>query len=685
MKFVKLRTVNFMRYKGENVIEFSRDDEKNVTVVLGDNAVGKTTLAQAFRWALYGEIINTQYDDSKKVCILNNEVLGDMTANDHKNVETEIILENQSSQGVIYEYRIIRKATFIRKFPQLVAKQQSESLKMYIKDMATGESTPYDNAGTNSRDAGKVDELISELLPKNLSAYFLFDGERWNDEKAKKNDIKDSIYNLVGISPIREMKNHLGELGTSGSRSVIKKLKSKITGSGDEFKKLENDILRYLGYIERDEKAIEDALENADHYQAKADEIEQILLSNPNVENDQKECDALRRSIALYDNRMKTYYADMVNSFSKAHTYFAAPLLQEIVDMLDGVDLEGVDIPGVTDKTIDYLLEKGECLCGHKIEKGSPEESALLQLKDVVPPAVIGTIVGNFQDKIKKWDHEGAEIFESTQEKAQLYQTEYYQMIDDEETLERKEKKIDRKINFAQERTKMNTFNKNARQEREKARLTRISIEEYKAKIEQCEREKETLNEKTEANMRLQRYIAYAEELYKSSCRIYQSKESNLLKELNEIIEQNFKDMFNEQEKVARLGEDYILRLFYKRVSSTNGYSDLEATGLSEGEKIARNFAFIVSILELANRKKDEGDDIAQSLPLVLDGPFSKLGAVNTSKVARVLPSVSEQVIIFMLDKDWEPSGLADYTDKNYMYRTVKDTEGNSSSICKEV
>ena len=62
MKFVKLRMLNFMRYKGENEIEFSRDDKKNVTVVLGDNTVGKTTIAQAFRWALYGEIINTRYN-----------------------------------------------------------------------------------------------------------------------------------------------------------------------------------------------------------------------------------------------------------------------------------------------------------------------------------------------------------------------------------------------------------------------------------------------------------------------------------------------------------------------------------------------------------------------------------------------------------------------------------------------
>lgn len=685
MKFVKLRMINFMRYKGENVINFSRDDKKNVTVVLGDNAVGKTTLAQAFRWALYGEIINTQYDESKKVCILNNEVLGDMTANAHKSVETEIVLEKQGAQGIMYEYRIIRKASFIRKFPQLVAKQQSESLKMYITNTVTGESTPYDNVGTNGRDSGKVDELISELLPKNLSAYFLFDGERWSDERTRKNDIKDSVYNLVGISPIREMKRHLGECGTQGKLSVIKQLKSKITGSGDEYKNLENKIERYLNNIEREENTIEDAQKNAEYYQQKADEIEQILLSNPNVEFEQKECESLKKSIASSEIRMKNHYADIINAFSTSHPYFAAKILQDLVDMLGEVDLEGVDIPGVTDKTIDFLLEKRTCLCGHRIEKDSEEEKALEQLKKVVPPAVIGTIVGNFQDKIFKWDHEGAEIYSTIQNKAQLYQAEYYQMLDEEEELERKERKIDRKINFAQERLKMNSFSRKAREERERERIAKLNIEEYKTKIEQCEKEKEALSEKTEANMRLQLYIAYAEELYASSCHIYQNKESKLLSDLNEVIERNFKEMFNEQEKIARLGEDYVLRLYYKRVSNSNGYSDMEATGLSEGEKIARNFAFIVSILELANRRKEEGDDIAQSLPLVLDGPFSKLGTVNTSKVAKVLPSVSEQVIIFMLDKDWEPSGLDEYTDKAYMYRTVKDAEENSSSICQGV
>ena len=41
------------------------------------------------------------------------------------------------------------------------------------------------------------------------------------------------------------------------------------------------------------------------------------------------------------------------------------------------------------------------------------------------------------------------------------------------------------------------------------------------------------------------------------------------------------------------------------------------------------------------------------NLPLVLDGPFSTLSNENTSLVAKKLPEFAEQVIIFMLDKDW--------------------------------
>ena len=112
MKFKRIRLVNFMRYKGENVVEFSCDKDKNVTVVLGDNTAGKTTLAQAFRWVLYNEVINTQYEKSREVELLNNDILGDMTANSHAKVEVELELVREQN-GREIPYRFIRTATYI--------------------------------------------------------------------------------------------------------------------------------------------------------------------------------------------------------------------------------------------------------------------------------------------------------------------------------------------------------------------------------------------------------------------------------------------------------------------------------------------------------------------------------------------------------------------------------------------
>ena len=146
MKFTKLIINNFMRFKGENVIEFSCIPERNVTVILGDNTVGKTTLAQAIRWVLYGEVIQTQYGKATDVCLLNTDVLGGMTANDNACVSVELDFIDDRNDDT-NTYRVIRKAMFGRKFPQMEERQISQSLKMYIKNSKTGEELPYDNFG----------------------------------------------------------------------------------------------------------------------------------------------------------------------------------------------------------------------------------------------------------------------------------------------------------------------------------------------------------------------------------------------------------------------------------------------------------------------------------------------------------------------------------------------------------
>ena len=73
MKFQSITMNNFMRYKGQNVIEVSCEEKRNVTVVLGDNTVGKTTIAQAFRWVLYGAVLTERGKQQEDYQLLNND------------------------------------------------------------------------------------------------------------------------------------------------------------------------------------------------------------------------------------------------------------------------------------------------------------------------------------------------------------------------------------------------------------------------------------------------------------------------------------------------------------------------------------------------------------------------------------------------------------------------------------
>ena len=52
MLIKKLILHNFRQYIGTQEIEFSTDSERNVTVLIGVNTSGKTTLVRAFEWIL---------------------------------------------------------------------------------------------------------------------------------------------------------------------------------------------------------------------------------------------------------------------------------------------------------------------------------------------------------------------------------------------------------------------------------------------------------------------------------------------------------------------------------------------------------------------------------------------------------------------------------------------------------
>ena len=62
LKFQTIEFNNFRPFKNE-VLEFSQDPKKTITVVEGRNSAGKTSIVHGIEWCLYGE---EKIDDKSK-------------------------------------------------------------------------------------------------------------------------------------------------------------------------------------------------------------------------------------------------------------------------------------------------------------------------------------------------------------------------------------------------------------------------------------------------------------------------------------------------------------------------------------------------------------------------------------------------------------------------------------------
>lgn len=644
---------NFMRYKGENTIEFSCDPDKNVTVVLGDNTVGKTTIAQAFRWGLYGAISVDRRKSGEDYLLLNNDVLAMMDANSRAAVSVEIV----ASDGEKI-YMIHREVQYTRAFPKMAVREYNKKLSMRIgmSNDADAEVEVVSN---------KVDEVINELFPRDLSHYFLFDGERWNDVTigGVRENIKESVHVLTGLSSYQKAMWHLKDMG---SNSVIRKFKSKITGSGTMYDQLEADRKRMEHNIEKCQEQMETIDINLHNYAQKIRKLEQQLDENRNMEAWQMKSRQLRTVERSQKERSMTNYKLFVNGFSeKAYMLLAQPMMDAGLKMVKQVAGERRDIPHMRQASIDYILKTGKCICGTPILPNSQELECLIEQRNYLPPADIGSLLGEFERTAKRWKNRSEGAKEELRQEAKKVDDSVREYEETGNELADLERQMDEQIDFGEIRRQLRYYREEQQQLSNQKGECKGRIETYKNQVQRLETEMKSREARNQENRKWRERVELAESLYGRMNKDFTEQEQKIFLELNRRIQMNFERMFNAKDKKIELDKQYNIQMLYQ---TQRGYR--EEKNLSEGEKIARNFAFIVTIMEYSKIRKaqKEGNQTADgdTLPIVLDGPFSKLGDENIQLIAKVLPEVSEQVIIFMLRKDWRYTGLDPYVGASY-------------------
>lgn len=656
-----LKLTNFRQYKAENKIHFSVDKEKNVTVVLGKNTGGKTTIVQAFNWALYD--VNNFLDN----ILLNLDVQNEMQVSDLENVEVEIQLTHDE-----IDYTITRTQEYICNTLGNIKPNGVSKIKItYIQE----------DGQTELIKESKIESTINDILPRELSDYFFFDGERIGNI-SNRQDVSQAVKDLMGLNVLSAAMEHL-----DGSRrqTVIKKLRSELDLRGDsEADQAQKDMNIAIMKKQELENKIKTKDTEIEYYMSKKQELEQELRNNENTSELQKRKELLDRMSANKQRDILDYEKRLIQDFSEdTFAYFSKPLAQKALKVLLNCNEKTNGVPEMHVKSIEHMIARGFCLCGCDLKEGSLELENLLKEKELLPPNSIGTIVRQFKEDTKAYSHKGERLYNNVKSDFSKFRELQQELVDIEEELKginrtifgtKDMKVVEQKLNDA--KGKLKSLQSEKDNANKQIGMQEKEIEEMKKIID-----KFLVSSKKNESIRI--YLEYAQEVHNWFAESYNQKEQEIKEKLVERVNSIFNKMYH-GERIVEIDNKYKVNLL-----TNNGQKTFKSDE-SRGLETVKNFAFIGGLVDLAREKILTSEDLddnqilsSEPYPLVMDAPFSNADEIHVANISNILPEIAEQVIMVVMEKDWSfaEASMGKKVGKKY----VLDKRTETLTIIEEV
>lgn len=630
MLIKSLKLKKFRQFKGDININFSYDPQKNVTIILGDNTYGKTTLLQAFNWCFYKTV---NFDHNPKF-LLNYELSEEMLNGSTNIVSVEIVIIHENT-----EYGIIRKQEY-KKINGKTVLANEIPLKVWYKNEKGNQLSLDDSPET----------WINDILPKDLSTYFFFDTERVNSISHKEN-VTDAVKGLLGLTALSKTIEHLGSRNRKDT--VIGKFQQSLeTDNVQDSEKIRDRIQNKELEKENVIRQIKEAEKNKSYYEVEKERLDRIINANLNTKKLQEEEKLLETKIKDIERNIEQKTKMIYKNFYEiTREYFEKPLVERALSCVNSIDLKDDRISGLSENILRHILERGICVCGNVIKPKSSEYYSILK--------EIENVSGdNLYDDIKNFKYELKSI-KNNKSNIKYFQYMYKERLELKKEIENVNSRL---IEIRAEiKDKENMYKYEV--QRDKSRMKIKDLEEkikdlYQSKgecvkeIEKLEKNYQSLISKTDNNRKIERYIEYADALLNW----IKATQEEKTKEIKQRLEEKVNDIFNRIYSGKRsiyIDDKYQANLITKILDKEYD------TGKSEGLDRVKNFAFIGGLVSLAKEKiissagKDCIDLSSEPYPLVMDAPFSNADEIHTAKISEVLPDVAEQVIMFVMRKDY--------------------------------
>lgn len=662
MLLQSIKLENFRQFRNESIDFADGSNGKNVTIIIGENGTGKTTFAQAFFWCLYGE---TEFSDKN---ILNKVVASELRPGQEAKVQVILKLKHGDVDYTLIREQVYRKDTSNR------IKADNTIFDIAKKDVSGNTSYIKKTA---------CESEVKGILPKELSRYFFFDGERIekmskdisNGKKAA--DFADAVKGLLGLNGMYSAIQHFNPRVRT---SVISSYESSYNSqSNEKIKSYTDTINRCNTEIEQIDARIEELDAEIEAATIRKSEKIKELKQYEEGEKLQDEKEKLQRKITIAERSKANVYKMISKDFNgNLSPFFSIALIQRALELLSEKDFAGKDIPYMHAKTIEYLLKQKVCLCGTHLDEGTIPYAKVKELIDFLPPQSISTTIGDFKKEAKRRTVDKRDLYGQLADHMAVIS----QQDDDLTELRDDLAIVEGKLSGGDVRDKVRAINHEIqlcdqtitkdRSERDNKIADRARKETER---DRADAERRNLTLLDETNKKIEIYKTYAERIYKELLVEYSSSEEKIRTRLQTTINDIFKQIYNGG-LYLEIDEKYHISVYV-----TDYEGDVET---STAQSISVIFAFITGIIKMARDNRNSTDEDTKLLssepyPLVMDAPLSAFDKRRIKTVCEALPETAEQVIIFIKDTDGELAedymgdriGSRHHFDKKNEFETV--------------
>jgi DNA sulfur modification protein DndD len=629
MLFEKIILTNYRQFYGKCEINFATDEHQNITLIHGENGVGKTTLLNAVLWCFF-EILTERFE-KKKILVCDETDLNTCS------VEIVFVSDN-------------KKYSAIRHYKQ---KEEDTIFKMFEIEQGNYEEITHPKS------------LMNQILPQDMAEYFFFHGEG-----AAKFSGKNSGHQFRAA--IRDI------LGFTFAEALIEDLKALDKEQNDELRKLDNiskqtkaDAVNLA--LERDiEIGLRDKIESLekkiDEFDKKEDKYNDKIKNSNNAD-----ASSLKKQILNIEIQNKDLNADLKRENTRKQLLiqeygwmiFGQNLAKKNLDFIDELALRG-RFPAPYDReVVEVLIEDGICMCGRELIEGTDPYDCILgkiehgntaseKNKLTKAKSIKGKILGEAKTFLNDVD---------------LYESVIYQ----KESQITSNKILAKELKDALDEIKeedISNWEKKAGDAKAKSRNKSIKLGEKNKELSDCLLKITRLDRQVKKggdgeNPVIKRILAYIE-LNKS----LSDRTKERLEEFENIAKKSItKQVDRILEKWSR--KDYRVYLsdeFVFTLVKTDG----SEVAKSDGERLLLNLSFISALMNVASgRTTYNGTFLLKGAvaPFVIDAPFGELDKSYRGTTASYLPKNSRQLVLMLSTSHWEgiDSFIRDRIGKEYL------------------